>query len=362
MLSWSSRILCCLLLSSVSAGWFSNCGQMSSTCSTSTSVHTPHYLALSAADKAAKIMENVMEDTTSADWLSSLQQSSGILTEKMCPTFTTAGDEMPWERKQVFYGLLAPSRGLWMRGAGSLWHKRHCSNASEKSSTSRWTTLFTGSQHVIIRMSLAKQPDPQQLQTAPGIGLKFLRDGVASGNMVAMFSVDGQQSWNFFKNNFTNHIPALTSPSLIPLGIKFATATRNVQQVGLSDMARYDQTGAEVSSPSYPFSLNFVPTGEISFPDEYVQPFTTDLMSIPSGAVLYKVFALDKPVELGGSETEIAELVLTSSPTTSRWGDQHLFFRHQTVEDDTALQPSWSQYLEQWDSLSIQTCPSLSLL
>ena len=107
-----------------------------------------------------------------------------------------------------------------------------------KSSTSRWTTLITGSQHVIIRMSLAKQPDPQQLQTAPGIGLKFLRDGVASGNMVAMFSVDGQQSWNFFKNNFTNHIPALTSPSLLPLGIKFATATRNVQQVGLSDMAR----------------------------------------------------------------------------------------------------------------------------
>ena len=85
-------------------------------------------------------------------------------------------------------------------------------------------------------------------------------------------------------------------------------------------------------------------------------------MSIPSGTVLYKVFALDKPVELGGSETEIAELVLTSSPTTTRWGDQHLFFRHQTVEDDTALQPSWSQYLEQWDSLSIQTCPSLSLL
>ena len=28
-----------------------------------------------------------------------------------------------------------------MRRAGSLWHKRHCSNFSEMSSTSRWTTL-----------------------------------------------------------------------------------------------------------------------------------------------------------------------------------------------------------------------------
>ena len=141
----------------------------------------------------------------------------------------TAGDEMPWERKVLFYG-----------------HREKFIHTVGVVATAEWrsvgdhsyTGVFTGSQHVIIRMSLAKRPDPQQLQTAPGIGLKFLRDGVASGNMVAMFSVDGQQSWNFFKNNFTNHIPALTSPSLLPLGIKFATATRNVQQVGLSDMAR----------------------------------------------------------------------------------------------------------------------------
>ena len=124
---------------------------------------------------------------------------------------------------------------------------------------------------------------------------------------------------------------------------------------------RYDQTGAEVSTPSFPFSLNFVPTGDLSFPDEFVQPFTTDLMSIPTGTTLYKVFALDKPVELGGTEQEIAELVLSSPATTSRWGDQHLFFRHQTMQDDTSLQQAWSQHLEEWD-LGIQTCPSLSLL
>jgi len=347
----SSWILCCLL-SSVSAGWFSNCGKFSSSCTTDSSVHTADYLGLSAADKAAKILENVMEDTTSADWYSPLQIPAGILSERMCPTFTTAGDEMPWEKGLVFNG----HREKFIHSVGVV------ASAEWRSVGDHgYTGVFTGSQHVIIRMSLASQPDPQQLKTTPGIALKFLRDGVASGNMVAMFSVDGQQSWNFFKNNFTNHIPSFQSAALIPLGAKFATATRNIQQVGLSDMARYDQTGAEASTPSFPFSLNFVPTGDISFPDEYVQPFTADLMTIPTGAILYKVFALDRPVELGGSENQIAELVLSSPLTTSRWGDRHLFFRHQTVEDDTSLQQTWSQHLPQWE-MGIQTCPSLSLL
>ena len=87
MLSYSRIISSYFLLSSVSAGWFSNCGKMSSTCTTSSSVDTADYLSLSAADKAAKIMENVLEDTTSADYYSALQMA-GIMTEKMCPTFT----------------------------------------------------------------------------------------------------------------------------------------------------------------------------------------------------------------------------------------------------------------------------------
>ena len=139
---------------------------------------------------------------------------------------------MPWEKKLVFHG----HREKFIHSVGVV------ATAEWRSLGSHgYTGVFTGSQHVIIRMSLASQPDPQQLKTTPGIALKFLRDGVDSGNMVAMFSVDGQQSWNFFRNNFTNHIPSFQSPALFPLGAKFATATRNIQQVGLSDMARYER-------------------------------------------------------------------------------------------------------------------------
>lgn len=39
--------------------------------------------------------------------------------------------------------------------------------------------------------------------------------------MVAMFSVDGQRSWNFFKNDFTNHIPAAENTAQKILAKKF---------------------------------------------------------------------------------------------------------------------------------------------
>ena len=45
-----------------------------------------------------------------------------------------------------------------------------------------------------------------------------------------MYTVSGQQSWNFFKNDFNNHIPRPGFAEL-PLAIKFATATANIQQV-----------------------------------------------------------------------------------------------------------------------------------
>lgn len=57
--------------------------------------------------------------------------------------------------------------------------------------------------------------------------------------MVAMYSVDGQDSWNFFKNDFTNHIPAAVDSGLKLLAKKFATGTPFIQYVGLSDFAKY---------------------------------------------------------------------------------------------------------------------------
>ena len=71
----------------------------------------------------------------------------------------------------------------------------------------RWVSVSSTTSASFPRLSLALEPDTSKLNTAPGMGLKFLRDGRDSANLVAMYSVDGQESWNFFKNDFSNHIP-----------------------------------------------------------------------------------------------------------------------------------------------------------
>jgi len=209
-------------------------------------------------------------------------------------------------------------------------------------------------------MSLAAQPDPEVKKTTPGFGLKFLRDGVDSGNLVAMYAVVGYESWNFFQRNFSNHVPT-QSLSEFPLAPKFATAGPYIQQVGLSNIALYSEDGARVSVPVFPFSLNFVPESGLSFPDDYEDDVNTQLMTIPPGTRLYRVFARSAPEELGGQESHIADLVLTSELTTSLWGDQHLFFRHQNMEDDLGLRPDWEQFTEKWTA-GVQTCRLASLL
>ena len=51
-------------------------------------------------------------------------------------------------------------------------------------------------------------------------------------------------------------------------------------------------------------------------------------MTIPRGKTLFRVHALDKPTELGGTERQIGVLVTDSEMITSNWGDENLFFRH----------------------------------
>ena len=63
------------------------------------------------------------------------------------------------------------------------------------------------------------------------MGLKWLRDGMDSANLVAMYSVNGQpKEWNFFAHDFNNHIsaPSASNLPLVALGKKFATVTEYV--------------------------------------------------------------------------------------------------------------------------------------
>jgi len=299
-------------------------------------VSSPAYLSLSAQEKANRLWSNCLDDSTSAAWFSSLDQGLKLITEPMCPVFRTGGDELPEQgdgttRAKVIHTVGAVGRVEWRDLGGH-----------------NYSGIFKGAQHGLVRLSLALEPDTEKLTTAPGMGLKFLRDGMDSANLVAMYSVDGQESWNFFKNDFSNHIPELSFALKASLGLKFSSATRNIRQVGISDWGKYGENGAETANPSFPYRLRFHPTGSISFPDKYARSNTEDLVTIPSGSVLYEVFALDAPEKLGGQERRIADLVLTSEMVTSKWGDQHLFIRHQDMAEDLRLRPAWNKYTPQY--------------
>ena len=138
----------------------------------------------------------------------------------------------------------------------------------------------------------------------------------------------------------------------------------NSIQVGVSNWAKHGQDGQEVASPVFPYRLNFVPTGEIAFSDEYVRPFLEDLTSIPADTTLYQIMALDKPIvrnllkfvcfyigpfqELGGEEKYIGDLVLRSALITSMWGDKYLYFRHDDEAHDLVIKPEWNEYTPQF--------------
>ena len=177
----------------------------------------PDYIALTAEEKLNRIWENCADDQTSASWLGMLEVGE-IMFEDMCPTFNTKGDQLPlgWTgnvRQKYIHTVGTVGKVEWVDLGGH-----------------PYTGIFQGASQGIARLSLAQEPSPPALNTAPGMGLKFLRDGVDSANLVAMYDVAGQESWNFFKNIFTNHIPEVSGP-LVFLGAKFYTATNNIRQV-----------------------------------------------------------------------------------------------------------------------------------
>ena len=230
----------------------------------------------------------------------------------MCPTLRAPGDELPWEEGWLEDG----TRYKYIHTVGAVGRVQWRDRGGHP-----YTGIFAGASSGFVRLSLANEPSPPAPGTAPGMGLKFLRDGRDSANLVAMYSVDGQDSWNFFKNNFTNHIAA-GSLALLPVSVKFSKATNYIQQVGLSEWASHAEDGTAASTPTFPFMLRFRPSGEVpSFPDEYVNDWLEDLMSVPAGTTLYQVWALDNPEVSDGSRFKKIISVLTQG--AGRGGDTH---------------------------------------
>lgn len=222
----------------------------------------------------------------------------------------------------------------------------------EVASSSKYTGLLSpGTQKGFVRLGSAAAPTEDGLQA--GWGFKFPRSGVPSGDFVAMHSTSAGQSFNFFANNISNHIAPASGP-LVVLAKKFEQATICSTQVGLSDFAKYSQSGSKSSSPKFPYKLFFSPTRDVQTRTtrKTADQLNEEFASWSVGITMFDVYACDTPTTFEnetpgslekhcGGRSYLGKVNLAGKCSASDYGDQKFHIRHQRIEEDWALKPSF---------------------
>jgi len=92
----------------------------------------------------------------------------------MEPTFDTKGDVLP--------SGITGTRTKYIHSVGAVGKVKFVPTHST------FSGIFKGANYGLIRLSAAIEPTDY---LAPGMGLKFLRDGMDSANLVSMYSLNG---------------------------------------------------------------------------------------------------------------------------------------------------------------------------
>ena len=198
-----------------------------------------------------------------------------------------------------------------------------------------YTGMFKGADTGFIRLNVVgpvnENVDAPGPKMTPAISLKFLRDGMDSGNVVANQSFRGQESYNFFENS-VGTIQRGDRSGLDAVHLHFKNASDFLGGVGNSEFASFEQDGTEISDPVFPFEVIFEPLGDINMPaDTYDETVFEFFAKIESDQVLYRVMAIAEPTE---AAKHIGNIVLTTDLRTSKWGDENMYFRHTRLDDD----------------------------
>jgi hypothetical protein len=193
----------------------------------------------------------------------------------------------------------------------------------------------------------------------PGLGIKLLRGGVPSGNFVALVTLNplDDDNYNFFSEDFSNHIPTADTLLTKSLVNKFKQGSSCPNKVGLSDLTAFDANGAKADSNVFPFKLAMRPNWQIeNVPMEQAE-LMNKLTEVPVNVALFDIFAYESPT---AAPQKIGSFVPNDSCVTSQFGDADFFIRHQRIEEDWALRPEWLPLMdprEECDLSSFTTVP-----
>jgi hypothetical protein len=291
-----------------------------------------------ASDNKEDTLYNaVMADTTSNGWYSAVHLAE-LFIENLNTSFSYVGDDMPG---QNLFNL--EERPKLIHSVGTVSQIQYIDLGGHN-----FTGVFKGCQNGFLRLSLATPPDAKII--VPGLSLKFMRNGVPSGNVFAMYSLNGQSSFNFFKHDLSNHAPQvnINDPN-IPFAKKmlfnaFSKVSTWPTWLGVNDLGKYDQYGNTVANPVFPFRVIFHPVTAIHslFPDAPQSGdsfFLNQLETLAPGPI-YEVYAQPTPysnLTIG----PIGRIDGLTSPSSSLFGDRDMYFQHTRMEDDFNLNPAW---------------------
>jgi hypothetical protein len=233
-----------------------------------------------------------------------------LTTTDLMVTVTRSSDEMPAGRPRVVHSIGSVVEVELLADRGT-----------------PYTGLFQGGVGV-ARLSLAR--DPGNNAFTPGIAIKLLADGQPSGNILAMLSIDGQgTNFDFFANTFSNVIPDAQGIGGKLVASIFSKVSSTPGHLDVGNFAMHDRTGRAAPNPVAPEQLFFVPAPSVRAVPRKNSPdvdFRLDLAVIPEGTTLYDVFAART---IGAQAQHIGTLITRSPVTTSRFGDESIFFKHE---------------------------------
>lgn len=276
-------------------------------------IDTPEYQAQTASCKKRQLWKKCLEDRRINRWFDG-PDLTPLFTQDMNLSFDHLGDTMPKDRVKMTH-----PRGVTFKVA------------FRPTVDSPYTGIFRGATQGLMRISETTRTFPENPQTSPGFGIKFLRDGMRAADTVTMFSFDGQPSFNYFANRWSTHLnEPLNECARETIGKKLAETTPHIGAMSVKDWAFHTEDGTEEENPRWPFILEFEPYDVYGWTDEWQADFSDQLSSLKPGTVLFKVFAYSDPIHKlsGGRGKLIGRVVLTSEITTSLYGDQTLFFKH----------------------------------
>lgn len=213
-----------------------------------------------------------------------------------------------------------------------------------------YTGMFRGAKHGIMRISETFHTVPHVPKTTPGHAVKLYRDGMYSANFLAMFALDGQPSFNFFKNRWTTILRENNNEcARATIGKHLSSVTDHFGGTSVMDMALFDEYGNEEEYPNWPYQMDVEPYDVYGWTDEYQNDMQDQMSVLPPNTVLFKLFGFDVAPEFGGKDRLIGWLVSRSFTIDSFWGDTQLYFQHRRMDDDIKVRPHYFDMLQFWD-------------